>query len=294
MYPLPEFEYLKPATLAEAGGVLKKQSGKARIIAGGTDLLVEMKNRSIQPQVLVDIKSLPGLSHIEWGQKEGLKIGALATINEIVISPVIREQFGILSQAAQTIGSMQVRNRGTIGGNLCNASPSSDTAPALLALGARVKIAGGTGERVIPLEEFFMGPGQTVLQPGEILTEILLPPPVPHTAGAYLKLGIRKAMEIALVNVGVVVSLDKRGGICREVKIALGAVAPTPIRSKKAEAALRGKPLVDEWITQAAQRASEEARPISDLRGSAEYRREMVRVLVQRAIDEVKNKLSES
>ncbi len=294
MYPLSEFEYLKPTTLSEATGVLKKQSGRARIIAGGTDLLVEMKSRSIQPRMLIDIKSLPGLGNIEFGEKDGLRIGALATMNEIVSSSVIREQFSILSQAAQTIGSMQVRNRGTIGGNLCNASPSSDTAPALLALGARVKIAGERDERTIALEEFFMGPGQTVLQPGEILTEVLISPPVPHTAGAYLKLGIRKAMEIALVSVGVVLSLDKIRGICKEIKIALGAVAPTPIRSKKAEAVMKGRPLVDEWITQAAQRASEEARPISDLRGSAEYRREMVKVLVQRAIDEANNKLSES
>ncbi len=294
MYPLSEFEYLKPTTLSEATGVLKKQSGRARIIAGGTDLLVEMKSRSIQPRMLIDIKSLPGLGNIEFGEKDGLRIGALATMNEIVSSSVIREQFSILSQAAQTIGSMQVRNRGTIGGNLCNASPSSDTAPALLALGARVKIAGERDERTIALEEFFMGPGQTVLQPGEILTEVLISPPAPHTAGVYLKLGIRKAMEIALVSVGVVLSLDKIRGICKEIKIALGAVAPTPIRSKKAEAVMKGRPLVDEWITQAAQRASEEARPISDLRGSAEYRREMVKVLVQRAIDEANNKLSES
>jgi len=278
---MKDFEYLKAGTLDEAISLLAKHKGEAKVFSGGTDLLVEMKQKVITPRYLVDIKPLSDLDFIHYDEREGLKIGALTTMHTLETALVIKDKFTILAQAAHEIGSAQVRNRATIGGNLCHAAPSADTAPALIGLGARVKIRGSVGDRSIPLEEFFKGPGETVLQVDEILTEIQIPNCLPHTAGVYMKLGRIKAMDLALVGVAVVVT--PRNGVCSDIKIVLGAVAPTPIRAKEAEGMLRGKKIRDDVIEQAAQTASKEARPISDVRASAEYRREIVKVLTMRA-----------
>lgn len=280
---LPRFEYLAPQTVAEACSLLSKYGRTAKVIAGGTDLLVKMKERELAPQYVVGLKGITDLDYIDYDDVDGLRIGALTSNDSIAGSMVIRERFGLLSEAAAKIGTPQIRNMGTIGGNLCNAAPSADTAPPLIALGARVKLVSPRGERVVPLEEFFTGPGETVLQTDELLTEIQVPRQIPGTRGVYLKLFPRGAVDIAAVGVAVLLILGK-DGTCSDARMVLGAVAPTPVRATRAEAVIKGKPDKNEVIEKAAETASEEAHPISDVRCSAGYRREMVKVLTRRAL----------
>jgi len=284
---LPKFDHLEAKTIEEACSLLAKYKGKARVIAGGTDLLVSMKRREISPQYIINIKTIPNLDGINYSQKEGVVIGALATLAEIESSPLIQERFPILSSAAHQTGSPHIRNVGTIGGNLCNAAPSADMAPPLIGLGAKAKIKGLKGERVVTVEQFFLGPGESTLQVGEILTQILVPNPPPYTRGVYLKLPARTAIDIAVVGVAVVVTLDSQGINIVDAKVVLGAVAPTPIRARQAEDIIKGRMLNDELIAKAAQAAADEAKPISDVRGSASYRKEIVKVLTHRALKQV-------
>jgi CO/xanthine dehydrogenase FAD-binding subunit len=279
---LPRFEYLGPKTIQEACSMLSEHGDKARVIAGGTDLLVIMKTKEVTPQYVIGLRSIPNMDYIRADPK-GLRIGALATLESLAESSVIRERFPFLADAAGKMATAQVRNMGTIGGNLCNAAPSADTAPSLICLGAMAKLAGPRGERVVPVEEFFAGPGKTVLKAGEILAEIQLPNQPAHTGGAYLKLS-RLAVDLAVVGVAALVALEGKGGTCKEARIALGAVAPTPIRAKKAEAVLQGKKINDGLIEEAGRIAAEEARPITDVRGSAFYRSEVIKVLTKRVI----------
>lgn len=284
---LREFDYLEPSSLSEAVSLLDHYGKDARIFAGGTDLLVTMKKGELNPRYLIDIKGIPGQDYIRYDEKEGLRIGALTTIRQIETSRVIQESFLPLAQAARALGSIQIRNRATIGGNLCNASPAADTAPPLLALDAAVKSVGSQGERVLPLERFFVGPGSTVLDK-EILTEIIIPHPTLHTQGIYLSISRRRAVDLALVGVAVVAALDPDKGEWKAVKIALGAVAPTPVRAHLAEKVLEGKRMDAGLIQEAALIASEkETYCISDVRASDWYRKEIVRVLVQRALEHV-------
>lgn len=281
---LPKFDHLEAKTIEEVCSLLAKYKGKARVIAGGTDLLVSMKGREISPQYIINIKAIPNLDGINYSRKDGLVIGAMTTLAAIESSPIIGERFPILSSAAHQTGSPHIRNIGTIGGNLCNAAPSADMAPSLIGLGAKAKIKGLKGERIVTVEEFFLGPGVSVLKAGEILTEIQVPNPPPHTRGVYLKLPARTAIDIAVVGVAVVVTLDTKGINIADAKIVLGAVASTPIRARQAEDTIKGKALDDELIQKAAQAAADEAKPISDVRGSASYRKEMVKVLTNRAL----------
>lgn len=281
---LPKFDHLEAKTIEEACSLLAKYKGKARVIAGGTDLLVSMKGREISPQYIINIKAIPNLDGINYSRKDGLVIGAMTTLAAIESSPIIGERFPILSSAAHQTGSPHIRNIGTIGGNLCNAAPSADMAPSLIGLEAKAKIKGLTGERAVTVEQFFLGPGVSVLKAGEILTEIQVPNPPPHTRGVYLKLPARTAIDIAVVGVAVVVTLDTKGVNIADAKIVLGAVAATPIRARQAEDIIKGKALDDELIQKAAQAAADEAKPISDVRGSASYRKEMVKVLTNRAL----------
>lgn len=280
---LPRFEYLAAQTVAEACSLLSQYGKAAEIIAGGTDLLVKMKERELPPQYLVGLKGITDLDYIDYDEVDGLRIGALTSNDSIAGSVVIRERFGLLSEAAAKMGTPQIRNMGTIGGNLCNAAPSADTAPPLIALGAKVKLVSSKGERTILLEEFFTGPGETVLQIDELLTEIQVPKQIPGTRGVYLKLFPRGAVDIAAVGVAVLLILGEEGA-CSDAKIVLGAVAPTPMRATRAEAVIKGKQDKNEVIGEVAETASEEARPISDVRCSADYRREMVKVLTRRAL----------
>ena len=275
-------KYFKPKTIEEAVSLLLRHKDEARVIAGGTDLLVQLKKGEVWPRYIINIKDILNQDIITYDEKKGLRIGALATIRSLEASPVIRQKFSILAQAASELGTLQVRNYATIGGNLCNAAPSAETAPALIVLGASAKIVGSDGERTVPLENFFTGPGQTVLHADEILSEIQVPNLPPRSGSVYIARTVRKALDLAIVGVAVVTTLD--GDILRDVKIALGSVAPIPIRARRAETVVRGQRLDATLLAEAGLAASEEASPIDDVRSSAEYRRKMIGVLVGRAI----------
>ncbi|MFC2018405.1 FAD binding domain-containing protein [Chloroflexota bacterium] len=279
-------DHQTPKTIKDACSLLSKHGGKAKIMAGGTDLLVSLKNRTLAPGYIIDIKALPKLSYINDDGK-GLKIGAMTTIHEIETSPVIQEKFPVLAQSARQIGSPQVRYMATIGGNICRAAPSADMAPALIGLGATAKIAGLGGQRTVPIEEFFCGPGECVLKGDEIVTEFQVPNQPPYTVGIYLKWTPKVIITIAVIGVAAVLSLDAAGTTITDAKIVLGAVAPTPVRATKAENILRGQVISDQLIDEAAQAAAKEAKPISDIRSPANYRKKMVKELTAQAIRQV-------
>jgi aerobic carbon-monoxide dehydrogenase medium subunit len=281
---LPRFDYLSPQTMDEALSLLSRYNGKARLIAGGTDLLPKLKRRAVKaPSYIIDLKGIQGLDYIKYDEVNGLSIGALATIHSIETFAIVREKYNILLQAAESMASPQVRHRGTIAGNICNAVPSADTAPVLLALEAKVKVLSRQGERIIDTGDFFTGPSETVLNGDEILTEIKIPVLPEKAKGKYLKLSPRQAMDLAVV--GVAVLLISENGVCRDIRIALGAVSPTPVRVKSAEEILRGKKLDKSLTDRAAGACMAGCLPISDHRASAEYRREMVKVLAKQAIE---------
>lgn len=279
---LKSFEYFEPRTVEEVVRILFMYGGEAKVLAGGVDLVPKMRKRQIQPKCLVSIQRIPGIDYIEGDGAEGLRIGALTSLRSIELSPAIQKDYELLHEAIHQIASIQVKNMGTAVGNLCVATPASDIALPLLVLGAKLRIVALTQERNVPIEKFFIGVGQTVLQPSEIVTEVLLPSPPAATGGAFLKL-VRTATDVAKVNVAVTVTVTD--GICQDVKIALGSVAPTPIRANKAEEALKGKKLDQETIAEAAETAAEETKPIDDIRSTAEYRKEVTKVLVRRAIE---------
>jgi len=283
---LREFEYREPSTLSEALAILNQYGKEAKVLAGGTDLLVNMKERGWEPRVLVNLKTVPGLSYIRFDEKEGLRIGALTTVREVETSSLIRETFPCLHEGAKSLGSVQVRNRATLGGNLCNASPAADNAPPLLVLNARVKLVGAGGERVVPLEKFFVGPGTTVLDK-EVLTEIMVPASSQQVQGVYLTISRREAVDLAQVGIAIAARAEDKKTRWRDVRIALGAVAPTPIRAYETEKLLEGREIQKTVIEEAIKKSIEEARPITDLRASEWYRREMVEVLAQRALEQI-------
>ena len=282
---MPRFEYLEPRTLRHAVALLQQHGSQARIVAGSTDFLVRWRLGAWKPQYVVDIQHLPGLDRLSYSPRTGLRLGALVRVRALETHPVVRQRYPALAAAAASFAGVQVRNLATVGGNVCNASPAGDTLPALLAFDAQCRIVGPQGERWLPLGQFFQGPGRTALQPAEILVELRLPPPLPNTGSLYIKHSPRGAMDIATVGVASVVSLQDRGRVCREVKIALGAVAPTPIRAPSAEAMLRGQVITPDLLQRVAQEAQRLARPIDDVRASAAYRKSVVGVLAQRTLE---------
>lgn len=278
---LESYEYYEPKTLEEAASLLTRFGKKAAILSGGTDLLVLMKKRVRQPEHLINIMKIPNLNHIKYDNKDGLRMGCSVTIRAIEKSEIIREKCPILSEAAYNLGSVQIRNMATLGSNLCRASPSSEMAPPLLVLNANARIFGSSSERVVPLQEFFVGPSVTVLKPEELLVQIQTPCLPAHAGTAFLKIA-RTSMDLAKVNVAV--SLTLSNGTFEDAKIALGAVAPTPMRARKAEEILRGKKPEEGTIAEAAEVAAEEAKPINDIRSTASYRGEVIKVLVRLAV----------
>ncbi len=276
------FEYLAPATLDEAIALLTRFKGT--VYAGGTDLLVQMKEHIRQPSHLIDIKKILGLDELTYDAQDGLRIGALTTTRALETSVLVKQHYASLSQAVTHFASIQVRHRATLVGNVCRASPSADSLPPLIADGAALALRGPGGTRIVAVEDFCTGPGKTVLTADEMVTCVHVPPPPQRTGKAYIKLGRRVEMELATA--GVAVTLTLHGSTCREVRIALAAVAPTPIRARHAEALLRGQTVNAGLIAAAALKASEEARPIGDVRGSADYRRQMVVVLTRRALEQ--------
>ncbi|HEY66424.1 MAG TPA: xanthine dehydrogenase family protein subunit M [Caldilineae bacterium] len=275
-----KFAYEVPQSLSEATQILRHWGPEARALAGGTDLLVQIKEGGWVPACLVSLRRLDELKGIRPGE-DGLWIGARTTMAELTAASALRP-YAALREGAGIIGSAQIRNVATIGGNLCNAAPSADTAPGLIVLGAEAIIADG-GQRTVKVEDLFVGPGQTILQPGELLTGLRIPALPPRSGSAYLRHTPRAWMDIAVVGVASYIQLDEAGR-CVDVRIALGAVAPTPIRAPQAEAILRGEVPTDQAIEAAAQQAMKEARPISDVRGSADYRRHLVSVLTRRTL----------
>ncbi len=277
------FEYCAPHSLTEALSILDNQKEKAKVLAGGTDLLVQMKEGRVHPAVIVDMKNIPELNCLECDKDGTLHIGAAVSLSKIIAFPTVIQKFDMFHQACSLIGSAQIKNRATAGGNICNAAPSADAPPPLLCLGAKAISAKAGGTRTVPLESFFCGPGQTILAFNEILVELEVPAPPALSAGCYLRHTPREEMDIAVVGVAsfLVLANDNR---CREARIALGAVAPTPIRVPEAEAILTGGILSESAIEQAAEQAAKSARPISDVRASAEYRRELVKVLTRQTL----------
>ena len=280
---LPKFEYHAPAGLDEALEILGRYGSQARVLAGGTDLLVNMKRKVMAPAHVVALDRLPGLADISSTRAE-ISIGARVTAASAAESRAIRKRLAVLAEGAGRLGSPLIRNLATIGGNLATARPAADTAPALMALGARVVLVSSGSEREIRLDDFFIGPGQTVIRPEEILTRVKVPAPEPGSGGGYVKLGLRRTLEISIVNVAAVITLGPGGRKIRAARVVLGAVAPTPIRSPRAEEALIGAEAGQKAFRRAGRAAALDARPITDHRGSAEYRKMVVEVLTRRAL----------
>jgi CO/xanthine dehydrogenase FAD-binding subunit len=281
---LRPFELLEPETIQEAVMMLDKYRAEAKVLAGGIYLIQKMRRWQIeQPKCLVSIQRIPSLHYIRADNGQALRIGPLVTLRDIELSPLVKEGCPLFYEAAHQIPSIQVKTMGTVIGNLCVATPASDIAPALYALGAKLVITDSGAKKTVPIEDFFIPVCRTILEPNQIVTELIVPV-IPSGSGtAFLKLAHTKAC-IAKVNTAVMVTMAD-DGICNEARIALGAVAPTVMRPSKAEKLLIGEKPEKKLIAQAADIAAEESKPISDVRGSAWYRKEMVALLVRRAME---------
>ncbi len=280
-----DFEYFEPKTLNEALELLSKFGKEAKILAGGTDLLVQMKIRRKTPKYVINIKKIPELVFIRMSN-DAIHIGAATKLRMIEKAEYIRKYYQALYEAIRSMASVQIRNMGTIGGNLCNASPAADTAPPLMIYEAKLKLISKRGERVVPITEFFKGPGITICEPDELLLEIIIPkPPTKRFGSKFIKIA-RTSMDLAKVNVAVALKVGSDMKSIEDVKIALGSVAPTPIRAYSAEEFLKGKEFNEENIRKAAEIASAETKPITDVRSTAWYRREVAKVIVRDALIE--------
>jgi CO/xanthine dehydrogenase FAD-binding subunit len=284
---LPHFDYVRATTPAEVTRALLEQGDAARLLLGGTDLLVRMRDGLVHPRLVLDVKHLPGMREVRFDEQAGLTVGAAVTLNELAHHPAVRTHYPLLAQAAQSVASYQLRNRATLGGNLANASPAADTAPATLVLEGRMVLHGPGGVREVPASDFFLGPGKTCLQPGEFLTAVRFPPPPAGAAGTYLKLGRTRAGDLALVGVAVLGFPDGTAAAGYRFRIGLGAVAPTPLRAREAEEVLATNPPGEGAFALAADKAMAAAHPIDDVRASKAYRKAMVRNLTARALCQV-------
>lgn len=277
------FEYEAPTSLKDAVQCLAKHNGSARPLAGGTDLIDQMRIGRLSPSVVVDLKKVAELNILAVDQR-GLHIGAAVPCSKIYNSPVVNESYAALADSCRIIGGIQIQSRASIGGNLCNSGPAADSTPSLIALGGVCVIAGPAGTREVPVESFCTGPGKNVLQLGELLVEIRFPTPAKNSGSHYRRLIPRNEMDIAVVGVGAAVTLDASGQKCAAARIALGAVAPTPLFAKAAGDLLVGQSLTDELIAKAARACQEMVTPITDMRGTKEYRIHVTGVLVERVL----------
>ena len=281
------FEYFEPNTVGEATQLLSKYGEKSQILAGGVDLIPRMRKEKIKTEYVINIQKIPGLEDIRADGKRGLEFGAMARLHSIETSKTIQKDYPTLYEAVHQIASVQAKYMGTVVGNLCVATPASDLATVLYTLGAELKIAGARGERTEPIEKFYLDYFRTSLKQGEMVTGVFVPNPQPGTGTAFLNL-VRTHADIAKVSVAV--TLLVQNGVCLESRIAIGAAAPTVFRAAKAEEVLKGQKLNPQEINKAAETASGETKPITDLRSSAEYRREMAKVLVRRALEKALGK----
>lgn len=283
-----KFEYLEPTTAAEAVSMLGHYQGRAKILAGGTDLIVQMKQGSLKPEVVIHIGRIEELKGISVDSGGGLRIGASTTMRILEKSPRLEGAYDLLRQGAAQVSCPQIRNVATLGGNSCNGLPSADTVPALIALGAQAIIVSPRGDRKTPMESFHRGPGRTVLEADELLKGFKIPLHPSNTAGSYFKYTPRGTSELSIVGVAALLTLNPEDGTCQLVRIILGACAPIPLRVKEAEAILLGQRFNEALIEKAAQAAAQEARPNPgvSVRASASYRREMVKVWTRYALRE--------
>jgi aerobic carbon-monoxide dehydrogenase medium subunit len=289
---LPELEYVKPTSLVEASKFLAAHAGEARPFSGGTDCFVRLRDGVLKLNYVVDVKNLNGTKEISFDPKKGLTIGAAVTMNRVAVNPDVIKHYPNLVEAVNSVASYQLRNRATIIGNICNASPAGDTIGTCLALDGMLNIHGVSGFKQIPLNSFFTGPGKTVLQPGDIVISITLPVPPQGFFGVYKKLGRNVISDLSIVGVTVIGYPSKETASGFKFRIALASVAPVPFVASKAEAVLAGKKITPDVIAEAAQAAMDSITPIDDVRGSARYRKFMVRNLTREALTEVWSKLS--
>lgn len=285
------FEYLKPVSVEEVLALMSHHGNKAKLVAGGTDFMVQWKKRLINPEYVISLRNVPSLNFLDFG--DSLRIGSCTSHRTLELSGEIQQRYPVLHDAVCALGSVQVRNSATIGGNICNAAPSADTAPPLLVLDAVVKAVSSNAERLLPLTDFFAGPGRTTLEPGELVTEFVIPNVPPRTGMTYWKHTRRRAMDLPILGVAALLTFEEDLKTCRSARIALGVAAPTPMRAREAEAFLEGKPIDEEVLMKAGSIASSEAAPRTTIRGSAWYRKDMIQVLVKRTgmicIDRARN-----
>ena len=284
------FDLVLPCSLEDCLKILAERGGQAKLLAGGTDLLPQMKNGVLKPSLVVDLSGVARVRQIHGGNGQGLRIGAAVTARELETSAAVRGAYLAIAESAALVGSLQVRNLATVGGNLCNAAPSADMAPPLVTLDAEAIIAGPGGERRVPMATFFTGVHKTVLAPNEVLVELVVPSPGAHSGGQYLRHTPRRELDIAVVGVASQLTLDN--GRCVKARIALASVAPTPVRATAAERALEGQAVTPELIERAANLAVDAAHPINDQRGSIEFRRHLVRVLTRRTLVTARDRAS--
>lgn len=283
---MKNFEYVAARSVAEAVEALNTCDGIARPIAGGTDLIVQLAEGRRSVDRLVGLERIERMHQVSVEPDGWLALGAAAPCAAVYSNLAVRTRYPMLAEAAKLIGSVQIQSRASIGGNLCNAAPSADSVPALICLDAEAVVEGPGGVRRAPVSEFCTGPGQTLLAPGELLVELRIPPPSPREGGCYLRFIPRNEMDIAVAGAGALLRLSQDGRRIEKARVALSAVAPTPLRARAAEECLEGAPPDPELFERAARLAQEAASPISDVRGSADYRRHLVRVLVRRALSE--------
>jgi aerobic carbon-monoxide dehydrogenase medium subunit len=279
------FEYRTPKSLKEVHANLKEFGSDAKLVAGGTALIIMMKQRLVRPSCLISLRSVRGLNGIEL-QNGGLRIGGLATHRQLETSPLIRRRLPMLAETYHHVATLRVRNMATVGGGLAHADPNQDPPPSLIALGATLKATSANGSRVIPMDEFFKDYYETVLNPDELITEVMVPKLPPNSGAAYIKFLPRTADDYATVSAAAVLTLDKSNKTIADVRIALGSVGVTPIRATAAETVLRGQPLKTEAFAEAGEKAKEAVDPISDFRGSAGYKKDMAAVFVRRALEQ--------
>ena len=291
---LPAFDYVRAKTPGEVVGLLEEHGADAHLMMGGTDLLVRMRKGSARPRLVVDVKHISGMANIHFDEASGLRVGAAVSMNRLAGHSDVLAHYPLLGEAADSVASYQLRNRATLGGNLCNASPSADTAPATLVLDGRVVLRGAGGEREVPAEEFFLGPGSTAMHPDEFMIAIRFPVPPKNTGGKYLKLGRGKLADLSLVGVAVCAFPEEAAPSGYGFRIALGSVGPTPFRAVEAEKVLALRSPGEEAFALAAQKAAQAAKPIADVRSGVEYQKAMVRTLTLRGLRYVWGRLGGS
>jgi carbon-monoxide dehydrogenase medium subunit len=284
---LPSFDYQRAESMEEVARLLRERGTDVRLMMGGTDLLVRMRDGVLRPGTVIDVKCLPRMRSIEFDSQGGLRVGAAVTMNELANDPRVIDRYPLLAQAAGTVASYGIRNRATLGGNLCNASPAADTAPAVLLLDGRIQLFGSSGEREVEASRFFLGPGKSARQPDEILLGVRFPPLPPGCCGVYLKLGRNEAGDLAVVGAAVLGSPRPESQSGFGFGVALASVAPTPLLVKEVEGLLAAHAPGDEAFAEAAELAAQAACPIDDVRSGADYRRAMVRNLTVQGLRDV-------